>query len=46
MVLKTTSNKTEVRKEGGCPPLYPLATTLMTPIPVGFIGRDNYAREV
>jgi hypothetical protein len=28
MVLKTTSNKTEVRKEGGRPPFYPLATTL------------------
>jgi hypothetical protein len=28
VVLKTTSNKTEVKKEGGRPPFYPLATTL------------------
>ena len=28
MRLKTTSNKTEVRKGGGCPPFQPLATTL------------------
>jgi hypothetical protein len=32
MVLKTTSNKTEVRKEGGRPPFYPLATTLHIPV--------------
>jgi hypothetical protein len=32
MVLKTTSNKTEVRKEGGRPPFYPLATTLESEI--------------
>ena len=30
MVLKTTSNKTDVRKEGGHPPFYPLATTLQS----------------
>jgi hypothetical protein len=29
VVLKTTSNKTEVRKEGGRPPFYPLATILV-----------------
>ncbi len=28
VVLKTTSNKTDVRKEGGHPPFYLLATTL------------------
>ena len=29
VALKTTSNKTEVRKEGDRPPFYPLATTLL-----------------
>ena len=28
--LKTTSNKTEVRKGGGRPPFHPLATTLLS----------------
>ena len=30
VVLKTTSNTTEVRKEGGCPPFHFLATTLVS----------------
>ena len=29
VALKTTSNKTEVRKEDGHPPFHPLATTLI-----------------